>query len=548
MGISNDLPLRHPLRFPPIEEGSLVQDRPTLGRMPNARSRRRWFVLPAIDALSASAAVLAVAGLAGTDAFPVLPAAPLLLVALSHALGLYGPRAQAGLAGEGHGPAVLTLRILIAAALAWTTSLMTGLGAGAQLGLWAGFLALDGAMRAAAGPLLRRLEVPERWILVGDEDIAARLEAFGPLKRYASVIYRISPRQTEREDRVQALQVVDGHGADRVVIGSSNVDDDDQLLDLVRSFRSLGVPVSLLPRPLDLLEPRSVTASAVGGVPLIEVAGLAARGAVPYTGPDRRRERRTKVSVVVPAVNEELNIGEVLRRLPSDLHEVILVDGNSRDDTIGVARRAYPGIKVLTQSGRGKGDALRTGFAAVTGNLVVTLDADGSADPAEIPRFVAALEQGADFAKGSRFLGDGGSSDITGVRRVGNAFLSGTANTLHGTRFTDLCYGYNAFWARCLPFISLDVPGFEVETLINLRVAGAGLRVTEVPSYESPRISGESNLKTFRDGVRVLNTIIREARHHAARKPARKPARNGTAALPSQPLADAAEAETVSTR
>ena len=123
------------------------------------------------------------------------------------------------------------------------------------------------------------------------------------------------------------------------------------------------------------------------------------------------------------------------------------------------------------------------------------LDADGSADPAEIPRFVEALEAGADFAKGSRFLEGGGSADITALRKLGNACLSGTANLLHGTHFTDLCYGYNAFWARCLPFISLDVPGFEVETLINLRIAGAGMKITEVPSYEEDRISGQSNLK-----------------------------------------------------
>lgn len=90
--------------------------------------------------------------------------------------------------------------------------------------------------------------------------------------------------------------------------------------------------------------------------------------------------------------------------------------------------------------------------------------------------------------------------------------LSGTANLLHGTHFTDLCYGYNAFWARCLPFISLDVPGFEVETLINLRIAGAGMKITEVPSYELDRISGDSNLNTFRDGFRVLGTILSEAR------------------------------------
>jgi glycosyltransferase involved in cell wall biosynthesis len=248
-------------------------------------------------------------------------------------------------------------------------------------------------------------------------------------------------------------------------------------------------------------------------VPLIEVEALAARNAVPYNGPDRRQaDRTTKISVVVPAMNEGKNIGQVLERLPEGLHEVVLVDGNSKDDTVEAARRAYPSIRVTTQSGRGKGDAFRTGFAAVTGNLIVMLDADGSADPAEIPAFVAALEAGADFAKGSRYLDGGGSADITWTRRLGNTCLSGTANLLHGTHFTDLCYGYNAFWARCLPFISLDVPGFEVETLINLRIAGAGMKITEVPSYEEERIHGESNLKTFRDGFRVLGTIISESR------------------------------------
>jgi glycosyltransferase involved in cell wall biosynthesis len=211
-------------------------------------------------------------------------------------------------------------------------------------------------------------------------------------------------------------------------------------------------------------------------------------------------------------MNEEKNIGRVLEQLPDDLHEVILVDGNSRDNTVEAARAAYPSIRVTRQSGRGKGDAFRTGFAAVTGNLIVMLDADGSADPAEIPSFIAALEGGADFAKGSRYLDGGGSADITVLRRLGNTCLSGTANLLHGTHFTDLCYGYNAFWTRCLPFISLDVPGFEVETLINLRIAAAGMKITEVASYEQERYSGESNLKTFRDGFRVLGTILREAR------------------------------------
>ena len=273
--------------------------------------------------------------------------------------------------------------------------------------------------------------------------------------------------------------------------------DDERLLHLVRAFKSIGVPISLLPRPLDLPQAPAATLSQVGGVSLVEVEAIGSKSVAPYAGPDRRQSRQTRVSVVVSAMNEEKNVGLVLSRLPDGLHEVILVDGCSRDNTIEVAKQAYPGIRVLTQSGTARAMRCGPGFAAVTGNIVVMLDADGSANPAEISRFVAALEAGADFAKGSRFLPGGGSADITLVRRAGQLRPQRHRQPPHGTRFTDLCYGYNAFWARCLPFISLDAPGFEVETLINLRVAGAGMKITEVPSYEENRLSGQSNLKTF---------------------------------------------------
>jgi hypothetical protein len=529
MAVPDNLPLRSPLKARAPGSQLLVQDRPVLGRMPGVRRSRSWFAMPAIDFVAAATVVAIVVRSSAADLFPALPLAPAVLVGLRFLLGFYegqsgeiaiSPRLRIGR------PVV---RLLIAGALAWTTSLLTDLGTASQVALFAGFLAVDAAVQAAAAPLVRRLDHPERWILVGDDRIAERLKSFAPLQQYARVVCTIPPSEqpSRATDRIAALETLDGHGADRVVIASRPDDDDEQLVELVGAFLSLGVPVSLLPRPLDLLDSPSTKASAVGGVPLFEVAELAARNSVPYRGPDRRRNRKSLVSVVVPALNEEQNIGAVLKRLPPELHEVILVDGNSHDGTIEAARAAVPGIRVLTQAGRGKGDALRTGFAAVTGNLVVMLDADGSADPAEIPRFVAALEDGADFAKGSRFLDGGGSNDLTAVRRLGNAALSGAANILHGTHFTDLCYGYNAFWARCLPFISLDAPGFEVETLINLRVASVGMRITEVPSYEARRLSGQSNLKTFRDGWRVLLTIIRESDVN----PRARRARRGTVPL-----------------
>ena len=513
MHSSTDLPLDR--RFPSSEprRGALVQDRPTLGSLPRARRSLGWWLPPLVDLVSSSVALAIVAAVAGTPVFPALPVAPLLFIIVNSVLGVYGANPSRGGLDSDEGVAWPVLRLLLAAVFAWAASLLVPLSPGAQLGLWVTFALLDTAGRSLSAPLLGRLDNAERWVLVGDETTSERLKAYTPLRKYASIVCTVEPFEDRSNpaDRVAALEIVDRYRADRVVIGSQNADD-ESLLDLVRAFKSIGVPVSLLPRPLDLLEAPAANPSRVGGVPLIEIEALAARHSTPYTGPDRRSTRKTKVSVVVPAMNEAKNIGLVLKQLPEDLHEVILVDGNSKDDTIEAARAACPDIRVLVQSGRGKGDALRTGFAAVTGNLVVMLDADGSADPAEIPRFVEALEEGADFAKGSRFLDGGGSTDITGTRQLGNAFLSGTANLLHGTHFTDLCYGYNAFWARCLPFISLDVPGFEVETLINLRIASAGMKITEVPSYELDRIYGESNLNTFRDGFRVLGTILREGR------------------------------------
>ena len=197
-------------------------------------------------------------------------------------------------------------------------------------------------------------------------------------------------------------------------------------------------------------------------------------------------------------------------RLPADLHEVVLVDGYSQDDTVAIARAIRPSVRVVMAPRLGKGAALAAGFAVATGDIIVMLDADGSTDPAEIPRFVDALLEGADFAKGSRFIAGGFSSDITRVRRLGNRVLGGAVNVLFRTTYTDLCYGYNAFWAHCLPTLALDCDGFEVETVINVRAARAGLRVVEVPSIEYNRLHGESKLRAWRDGRRVLRTIVRE--------------------------------------
>lgn len=185
-----------------------------------------------------------------------------------------------------------------------------------------------------------------------------------------------------------------------------------------------------------------------------------------------------RISVVIPARNEEHNLPHVLPRIPRFVSEVILVDGHSTDSTVEIARQLYPSMRILHQHGKGKGDALRQGFAASTGDIIVMLDADGSTDPAEIPLFVEALMQGYDFAKGSRFLKGGGSLDITWLRTIGNFFLGLIVNCLFNTRFSDLCYGYNAFKKHCLENVIVDCDGFEIETQLHLRFHKARLAST----------------------------------------------------------------------
>lgn len=230
------------------------------------------------------------------------------------------------------------------------------------------------------------------------------------------------------------------------------------------------------------------------------------------------------VSVIVPALNEARNLPHVARRMPADIDEIVVVDGGSKDDTVAVAKELWPDAVHIKQTRRGKGNALACGFNAASGDVIVAIDADGSTDPAEIPRFVAALLDGADFAKGSRFIAGGGSDDITRLRRAGNWGLNALVNVLFAASYTDLCYGYNAFWRYCLDVIDLPDTetldpqwgdGFEIETMVNVRAVARGLTIAEVHSLEADRIHGESNLNAVRDGLRVLRTICTEFHSHS---------------------------------
>jgi glycosyltransferase involved in cell wall biosynthesis len=232
--------------------------------------------------------------------------------------------------------------------------------------------------------------------------------------------------------------------------------------------------------------------------------------------PAEHGEART-ISVVIPAMNEERNIAWVLERIPPYVDEILLVDGHSTDDTVAVARRACPDIRVVPQRGCGKGAAMRTGFEDAVGDYVVVLDADGSMDPVEIDYYVSALDNGYDLVKGSRELPGSGSMDLTPLRRWGNHVLVTTVNLTWGSEFTDLCYGYLAFRRDRLNDLALTGRGFEIETEITVNAIHAGLRIAEVPTVELCRHYGASNLNAWRDGRRILGFLARARLHPQSR-------------------------------
>jgi glycosyltransferase involved in cell wall biosynthesis len=222
--------------------------------------------------------------------------------------------------------------------------------------------------------------------------------------------------------------------------------------------------------------------------------------------------RSYTVSLIIPTLNEADNLPLVFAYIPFDwIDEVILVDGKSEDNTIDVARSLLPDIKIVLEKEPGKGAAMQAGYRAATGDILIVMDADGSNDPREIPRFIQALLEGADFVKGSRFAPMGGTTDMERLRQFGNWGFVKLTNFLFATQFTDLLYGYHAFWRYCLESIELTgVNGFEIDAYIYINAVRNKLRIIDVPSFEGYRFHGEGKLQTFPDGWRVLKTIMGE--------------------------------------
>jgi len=194
--------------------------------------------------------------------------------------------------------------------------------------------------------------------------------------------------------------------------------------------------------------------------------------------------------------NEEATIGKVLRQIHDvdPAYEVVVIDGHSTDQTVAIAQAA--GVPVLHDHGLGKGDGIRTAIAASDADILVFIDADGSYDPADIPRVLAPILEGrADHVTGSRMLGGSDElfSDMEGfLRLVGSAIITLGINYRFGVRITDSQSGFRAIRAEAARSLGLveDITTIEQEMII--KSLHRGVRVSEVAAHESARTAGKS--------------------------------------------------------
>jgi glycosyltransferase involved in cell wall biosynthesis len=222
----------------------------------------------------------------------------------------------------------------------------------------------------------------------------------------------------------------------------------------------------------------------------------------------------TRVSVVIPAKNEEDTIARVLEdlyktipQLPAYEIEVICVDDHCTDATAAIARSF--GARAIENTGRaGKGMALRAGFAAATGDIIAMMDADYSHRAEDLGIFLDAMKSGVGLVIGSRVIG--GSEEYTHIRALGNVFLSATLGLCSGRYLSDALNGYKLFRRDIFTDSRFTSPSFEIEIEIIANTLRKGYRIVEVSSHERSRAGGEMKSRVVQHGSRFLLRIFWE--------------------------------------
>lgn len=210
-----------------------------------------------------------------------------------------------------------------------------------------------------------------------------------------------------------------------------------------------------------------------------------------------------KVSLIIPTLNEANCIGQVLKELPKDcLHEILIIDGHSTDGTAEIVKNL--GYRVITQEGKGFGDAFACGARHSTGDILILMDGDGSHNPADIPKLLAKYKEGYDYVMASRYLPESHSEDDTVVRSFGNWFFTKLVNLLHGLNVSDSLYLFTAIDRNLYELLDIRSKGFEYCMELVIKAHKMGARFAEIPSIERKRISDTPKTNAVVHGWHIL--------------------------------------------
>lgn len=217
------------------------------------------------------------------------------------------------------------------------------------------------------------------------------------------------------------------------------------------------------------------------------------------------------ISVIAANMNEENSIASVLKNIPAEVDEVVVVDGDSDDKSPQIAKSL--GYPVILQEGRGRANAFKTGFKKVKGDIIVMLSTDGNERSGDISKLVDKIVEGYDLVIAARF-GCGQSDDVTLIRRFGNWALTALINLVAHTHLSDTQNGFRAVKRTSLDCMNIDSERFDIEAEMTLKAGKLGFKIAEIPTIEDKRQFGESRLRTFRDGWKIFKRIIKEAKRN----------------------------------
>lgn len=220
-------------------------------------------------------------------------------------------------------------------------------------------------------------------------------------------------------------------------------------------------------------------------------------------------QKQPFISVIVPVFNEELTVGDVVRGIKNALdamglsYEVLVVDDGSSDGSVNMALSSQAKVLMLKEH-MGKGYALRAGFSKARGNVIITIDSDGSHDPYDIPKILGPiLKDEADLIIGSRFLNNK-NIFVNGLNKAGAKILNFIIRTLTGRIISDSQSGYRAFKSSIVKTVSLKSVGYEIESEMLIKAIKKGFRAREVPIKFEQRTYGRSKLDPIKDGLKIL--------------------------------------------